>query len=1519
MFQVAILAIYTSFDNNYLKGHIFTFGPTWISSCYLAIFVFYTMELVFKFAAFVFGWHNGNAEPRQFLPESSTPRPTPNTCAKCHSSLSLNRVFNILDLVAVISYWVYFIMGVARVRESRYVQIFAMLSALRILRLLRITAGTDSETTVIFEAVKESSAKLGKVALFICFFWLLFAVIGVQIFKSSLRRTCFLAGTNSSDTRTTFGKRLQFCGGYIANGTGVYAEPWLKIDGSPGAVRHKGYLCPRGSVCQESINPYGNSVSFDNIFQSLELVFVIFSANTFSTLMYYVVDSDGLASALFFAVVIIVLYFWLVILLVGVITGSMRDVRKKIQATVSRNEGKFEGTVPKPKKKSTQSTWFPLQKAFQYTRWLWIGLIAYDLIVQAQGTAQMSIPRKRFIDLSETIVTFLLLLEIIVRLSLDWRNFHTSKQNLADLTISIITSMMQLEIFKRAGRVYVWFTVFQIVRIYRVLWAIRPIRDLMMLSFSYFPAMLQLSSFLFLLVFLASILATQMFITPLIQNKVTLDDVPFSDAWKSFLGMYQIFTGEDWTKHLYAVTELDYGQRAAWISAIFVIGWFIISSIIILNMFLSRIDDSLNLPDDQKRFFQIRNFLRRKSGAFTDSSTPGYTQVPGGGIPASHDSTGLTDAHLNTVIKEFLRDDELLKQLQVSLAGSIDTRRKSQLKGWCYQAATKTRILWPSFLSVKSSQLIPVSVRDGQRRCSAWYTGIFGKIQQCCRMLLDQQTADGYPRSQSRLTVGTIFKIFIYTTIISQIIITCVTTPLYQRLYWMQHEFSVRNWFVMTDFGFAIVWSVEAIIKIVAGGLIMGPDAYLRGWNLVDATVLVTSWAGVALRLYNVGHQVAGLIVSFKAFRVLRLLTMNKRVMREITFIFRRGSYRIFAAILVSLSLLTPFAIFGLNLFMGQSSFCNDGSVLSLHDCVAEFPAPGLSGRMVLAPRVVSRPYYSFDNFGQSFYTLFLIVSQEGWTDVMYWARGSNDSYMRAGSSTSNMNALFFVIFNFCGTIFVTALFASLMIQNYTEATGAAYLTRNQRAWIEQRRLLQRVRPARRPPNPETLGPWRRWCYGAATRKEGNWQRFIVAILLLHLVFLCVNFYPSNAIWEVVRDIVSIVIMLILLLNMVIRIVGLSLAQFFKRPWDIFGLVLIIQALGTSILQMFYRNNAAITYSKQILQDSVCLLLIPYVASFEELFNVAVASIPLISTLLVTWFVLLLFFAIGLTQAFALTRFGPNETGSVNFRTIPKALILLFRMTLGEGQTKIMEDFAAIVPPYCTAGERFFESDCGNPVLARFLFIAWKVLSMYLFTNLFISLVYESFSYVYQPFAMTTGTLSRTELRHFKDAWARVDPKGTGYIPPSSLAQLTSRISGALSTRIYDAEFSIPSLLRDCTYRLPLHPGDINLALLNTRLQHLPIPEIQSRRRTLNRLHMELLRTSDPQHGISFTTALTTLITHKILDNREYLQFQDYLDRESSLRDTDDALRIQAAAALVRMHLRARALRRQRRDEIVIR
>jgi hypothetical protein len=232
-------------------------------------------------------------------------------------------------------------------------------------------------------------------------------------------------------------------------------------------------------LCQESSNPYNDTVSFDNVFQSLELVFVIFSANTFSTLMYNIIDSDGLIAAVFFAAVIVVLYFWLLILLIGVIMGSIQQIREQARTPkVLLDHGPL-ALSPDPTYKQFQRSESLLRKMYRRSKWLWIAMITFNLVAQAQRTSQMSRWTRLYIEYSESVVTWSLLAEIIIRLVLDGTAFPRSKQNIVELCLAIITCAMQIKAFQQSGRTYVWFTAFSIARSYRIFWAISPIRRVM--------------------------------------------------------------------------------------------------------------------------------------------------------------------------------------------------------------------------------------------------------------------------------------------------------------------------------------------------------------------------------------------------------------------------------------------------------------------------------------------------------------------------------------------------------------------------------------------------------------------------------------------------------------------------------------------------------------------------------------------------------------------------------------------------------------------------------------------------------------------------------------------------------------------------------------------------------------------------------------------------------------------------------------------------------------------------------
>ena len=99
----------------------------------------------------------------------------------------------------------------------------------------------------------------------------------------------------------------------------------------------------------------------------------------------------------------------------------------------------------------------------------------------------MSNFRRNFIDVTETIITLALLGEILVRFIVDWRHFFKSRRNVTDLMIAIITTVIQLPAVKAAhgGRAYAWLSIFQIMRVYRIVLAVPVTRDLIVSASSF--------------------------------------------------------------------------------------------------------------------------------------------------------------------------------------------------------------------------------------------------------------------------------------------------------------------------------------------------------------------------------------------------------------------------------------------------------------------------------------------------------------------------------------------------------------------------------------------------------------------------------------------------------------------------------------------------------------------------------------------------------------------------------------------------------------------------------------------------------------------------------------------------------------------------------------------------------------------------------------------------------------------------------------------------------------------------
>ena len=395
----------------------------------------------------------------------------------------------------------------------------------------------------------------------------------------------------------------------------------------------------------------------------------------------------------------------------------------------------------------------------------------------------------------------------------------------------------------------------------------------------------------------------------------------------------------------------------------------------------------------------------------------------------------------------------------------------------------------------------------------------------------------------------------------------------------------------------------------------------------------------------------------------------------------------------------------------------------------------------------------------------------------------------------------------------------------------------------------------------------------------------------------CVLF-PANERKLTELDYIFLAFTVFYIANVIVRIIGLTWRRFRKSSWDLYSVLSVTGTVITTLLDLSKYNNTLYTQLHKFFLVSIALLLIPRNNQLDQLFKTAAASLTAIGNLLATWFVLFLVFAIALTQTFGLTRFGSQENGNLNFRTVPKALILLFRMSMGEGWNQIMEDFATIRAPFCVDSPFFYNSDCGSAAWARVLFISWNILSMYIFVSLFVSLIFESFSYVYQK-SSGLSVINRKEIRRFKQAWATYDPEGTGWISKEAFPRLLGELSGAFEMRIYaGSDHSVNRILEVCRYEKQgaETPPDgvvhgVNLHRLNEQLRMIDVRDIRRRREKMEIFFQEIMVSADADRGINFTTCLMILAHYNIISDNKSLRLEEFLRRRARLQRVEEEVR----------------------------
>ena len=421
--------------------------------------------------------------------------------------------------------------------------------------------------------------------------------------------------------------------------------------------------------------------------------------------------------------------------------------------------------------------------------------------------------------------------------------------------------------------------------------------------------------FVFLITFLTAIFAVQLFrgeVPPYDQSQ-NIIRITFTDIYNSFIGMYQVLSSENWTVLVYNATQFDLRWNTAWIGATFFILWFILANFIVLNMFIAVIQENFDVSEDEKRLQQVKSFLQQKElvgsthGNLSLATIFKFGRDKGRHKDPIDYGPATIEMFKDAVVQDFL--DEQMETLDDTVpnddshstipVGQVQPGLLSAM--WSRITALFSREPNPFYsrlkfsrayeqLDVRTLAMEIVSATEQRKRAQREYlqthprynVSLFifkpsNRIRRLCQRIVGPgRGGQRFEGVDPKKGVWYTFSFFIYANVVAMVLLACVTTPLFQRDYFQAHRNDyIKNWFLWTDVGFAVIFTIESIIKVIADGFFWTPNAYFRGsWGFIDGIVLVTLWINIGTSLYNLGN-VSRAVGAFKSLRALRLLNVS--------------------------------------------------------------------------------------------------------------------------------------------------------------------------------------------------------------------------------------------------------------------------------------------------------------------------------------------------------------------------------------------------------------------------------------------------------------------------------------------------------------------------------------------------------------------------------------------------------------------------------------------------------------------
>uniref|UniRef100_A0A672YTZ9 Voltage-dependent L-type calcium channel subunit alpha n=1 Tax=Sphaeramia orbicularis TaxID=375764 RepID=A0A672YTZ9_9TELE len=1245
------------------------------------------------------------------------------------------------------------------------------LRAFRVLRPLRLVSGVPS-LQVVMNSILKAMLPLLHIALLVFLLVTIYAIMGLELFKCKMHKTCYYTGTD------------------------IYAAAEGELP-APCAQAGNGRRCIiNGSECRPGWEGPNNGIThFDNIGFAMLTVYQCITMEGWTKVLYWVNDAIGNEWPwLYFVPLILIGSFFVLNLVLGVLSGEFTKEREK-----ARSRGEFQklrerqqldedlhgymewithaevldadregkGLLPLTSGDSDTDSLYDMEgksKIVYYYRlarrwnrffrmkcliyvktntfyWVVMFLVFLNTLTIATEHHHQSDQLTSLQDVASRVLLVLFVIEMFVKMyALGPRAYFMSLFNRFDFFV-VICGILEMIMLSAGAVTPLGFSVLRCIRLLRILKVTKYWKSLSNLVASLLNSVRSIASLLlllFLFIVIFSLLGMQVF-----GGKFNFPDhrprrSNFDNFPQALISVFQILTGEDWTSIMYNGIMAYGGPVVPGILvAIYFIILFVCGNYILLNVFLAIAVDNLaeaeSLTSAQKE--KAEEKMRRKS------------KMP-----------DKTDEERERIAKKLAEQRAKIEGMPTTAKLKIDEFESNvnEVKDPFPPAD------FPGDDEEEEPE-IPISPRprpmaDLQLKeeavplpeASSFF--IFGpqnKFRKLCYKIINASS----------------FTNLILLFILLSSISLAAEDPIDPKSY--------RN-------------------QMTVYGAFMHEGSFCRNsFNILDLIVVTVSLLSMGMESSAI--SVVKILRVLRVLRPLRAINRAKGLKHVVQCVFV-AIKTIGNIVLVTMLLNFMFACIGVQLFKGKFYSCTDVSKLTEEECQGFFlkHMDNSLQDTVLAPREWLNSDFNFDNVLYGMLALFTVSTFEGWPKLLYRAIDSDQEDMGPVFNNRVDVSIFFIIYIILIAFFMMNIFVGFVIVTFQEQGEQEYknceLDKNQRQCVQ---YALKARPLRCyiPKNPYQ---YRVWYIVTSCYFE------YLMFFLIMLNTLCLGMQHCNQSDHVTKlsDTLNLIFTVLFTVEMILKLMAFKARGYFGDPWNVFDFIIVIGSVVDVILSevdtalaasgglyclhgcaasenasvsiTFFRLFRVMRLVKLLNRsEGIRNLLWTFIKSFQALPHVALLIIMLFFIYAVIG--MQIFGKIALVDG---TQINRNN----NFQTFPQAVLMLFRCATGEAWQEVM--MASMYGKKCDPKSDYLpgeEYTCGSN-FAVFYFLSFYCLCAFLILNLFVAVIMDNFDYLTRDWSL----LGPHHLDEFKKIWAEYDPEATGRIKHLDVVTLLRRIQPPL-------------------------------------------------------------------------------------------------------------------------------------------